>query len=291
MFVASNYSAIFERIAQPARERAEIVLGKKVVLVSIPEDRGSSNQVEVTTEDGSKLEFDEVVMTTPLGWLQRNLSRFQPALPPRLESAFHSLKLSQLENFFIRFLSAWWITDSTTDSFPSYTNWLSPQYTADTNPAGWPQEIWNLAAFAEPNRHPTMLFYLYGDCSRFIAGRDHDMDREKHRFLDEFFRPLYSRLPNFDAESPECQPKAFIVTDWLTDELSGLGSYCNFQVGVEEADKDIETIRDGCPQRRLWFCGEHAAPFEECGTVAGAYLSGESAASKIISMYDPARDS
>lgn len=73
-------------------------------------------------------------------------------------------------------------------------------------------------------------------------------------------------------------------TAWQFDELAGNGSYCNFQVGIKEADKDVEAIRHGVPERRLWFAGEHTAPFEELGTAAGAYMSGEAVALRIIEL-------
>lgn len=74
-------------------------------------------------------------------------------------------------------------------------------------------------------------------------------------------------------------------TEWQKDELSGYGSYCNFQVGIKEADEDVKAIRNGCPDRRLWFAGEHTAPFEELGTAAGAYMSGEAVGKRILEMY------
>lgn len=223
-------------------------------------------------------------MSTPLGWLQKNLDCFQPALPPRLTSAIHSLKLSQLEKVYITFPRAFWISDRTADSFPAYTNWLAPSYAADTNPRGWPQEIWNLASFAAPHDRPTILFYLYGDCSRHVVDAIHGKSRaDRFAFLRAFFRPYYSRLPGFDDAT--CEPKAILATEWLRDDLCGNASYCNFQVGVEAADQDILALRTGCGDRGLRFCGEHAAPFEECGTVAGAYLSGQSAGEKLVALY------
>jgi len=56
-------------------------------------------------------------------------------------------------------------------------------------------------------------------------------------------------------------------------------------VGVEDADGDVEAMRNGAPERRLWFAGEHTAPFEELGTAAGAYLSGEGVAYRILEVY------
>ena len=86
---------------------------------------------------------------------------------------------------------------------------------------------------------------------------------QQYALLDEFFKPYYSLLPNFSADNPICIPKAILSTEWQKDELSGYGSYCNIQVGVKEADKDIEAMRQGLPERRLWFAGEHTSPREE----------------------------
>ncbi|KAJ7654776.1 hypothetical protein B0H17DRAFT_1099545 [Mycena rosella] len=87
------------------------------------------------------------------------------------------------------------------------------------------------------------------------------------------------------VRSEMCRPKRILATEWARDELGGCASYCNFPVGSEAADEDVLAFRTGCKERRLWFCGEHAAPFEECGTVAGAYLSGQAVAERVLEVY------
>ncbi|KAH8905225.1 FAD/NAD(P)-binding domain-containing protein [Coniochaeta sp. PMI_546] len=286
MFVESNYSAIFNTIAKPALDSAKILLGKKVMGVATPESRTREQKVILSTEDGETYLFDDVVMTTPLGWLKKHLDVFSPPLPDRIAAAVGNISLSQLEKVFINFPSVWWTEDPSQDKFPCYTNWLTPEYAKDTNPSCWPQEIWDLSTFASPNNHATLLFYLYGDCSRYIVHMiNGKSEEEKYQLLNDFFRPYYSRLPGYNADNDQCVPKAILATEWLKDELNGYGSYCNFQTGVEEADKDLLAIKNGCEERKLWFCGEHAAPFEECGTVAGAYLSGEAVGKRIAALY------
>ncbi|KAI1329471.1 FAD/NAD(P)-binding domain-containing protein [Xylariaceae sp. FL0255] len=187
-------------------------------------------------------------------------------LPGGISAAVYMLKLSQLEKVFITSPSAFWISNESTDDFSSYTIWLAPSYAGDTNPHGWPQEIWNLASFADPKRHTKLVFYLYGDYSGHIVNSMNRKTREgEHEFLRDFFFPYHSRLPGFDSEKAECEPKEILATEWLKDDLCGNGSHYNFQAGIEEADKDVLTFREGCLDWRLWFCGEHAAPFEECG--------------------------
>jgi hypothetical protein len=286
MFVASNYSAIFRRAAQPAVDKATIKVGHYVTKVITPSSRTLGDKVQVSTASGEMFSFDEVVMSTPLGWLKKHqASTFSPSLPPQISNAIDNLSLSQLEKVFITFPSVFWTPDPSSDTFPCYTNWLTPSYAQSTNASGWPQEIWDLSTFAPPNNHPTILFYIYGDCSRHIVNMIHGKTQEeKFQLLDDFFRPYYSLLPDYDAANEQCKPKGILATEWLKDELNGYGSYCNFQVGIEAADQDVLAFRAGCEERRLWFCGEHAAPFEECGTVAGAYLSGQAAAEKILSV-------
>ncbi|KAK7018599.1 amino-oxidase domain-containing protein [Favolaschia claudopus] len=281
MFVESNYSQILQRCAAPALAGAKISLNTYVEHVSTPAT--SDGQVILSLADGSSLSFDHVVLSTPLGWLKRHLSAFSPPLPPRIASAVTNLGLSQLEKVFITFPAVFWTADPQANTFPCYANWLSPSYAGDTNPSAWPQEIWDLSTFAPPNNHPTLLFYLYGDCSRYIVNLIHSKPaEEKFRLLDAFFRSYYSRLPGFDSTSDACRPANILATEWLRDELNGNASYCNFPVGSESADEDVLAFRMGCADRKLWFCGEHAAPFDECGTVAGAYLSGQAAAEKVM---------
>lgn len=51
----------------------------------------------VTTEKGEALQFDEVVVTAPLGWLKQNQDAFTPAFPPRFSSAIDSIGYGCLE--------------------------------------------------------------------------------------------------------------------------------------------------------------------------------------------------
>lgn len=50
-------------------------------------------------------------------------------------------------------------------------------------------------------------------------------------------------------------------------------------------DKDIEALREGCPERGVWFAGEHTAPFVALGTVTGAYWSGDKVAARVLEAY------
>lgn len=96
MFVEKTWEAILAEIAKLPLEKAEIRLGEKVTGVQTS-DREEGGKVAVTTDKGQHLSFDEVVMTTPLGWLKRNLDVFQPPLPERLLAGINRMSVGNLE--------------------------------------------------------------------------------------------------------------------------------------------------------------------------------------------------
>lgn len=146
--------------------------------------------------------------------------------------------------------------------------------------------MWNLASFTPPNAHPTLIFYLYGSLSsHLITLLSASPTSINHSLLEQFFHPYIALLSSYNPDSEECTPQAILNTNWQEDELAGNGSYMNVQVGSEGAQGDVEVLRKGVEERRLWFCGEHTSPFEELGTVGGAYLSGEGVANRIVDMY------
>lgn len=263
----------------------------------------SRQQITVTTATGERYSFDEVVVTCPLGWLKQNTGSFSPALPNRLLDAIQSISYGRLEKVYVTFPRAFWHTNpnpssngqhangvtnvSSSVETPVFAQFLEPSYT--DHPAGleWNQECLSLAALPAPCNHPTLLFYTYGPCSTHIVEQIASLDpssSEYRKVLINFFEPFYSRLPRYDVASPDCIPTALMATRWQKDPYAGNGSYCNFQVGLTQADKDIEVLRSGAGvglERGLWFAGEHTAPFVALGTTTGAYWSGERAAVQV----------
>ncbi|KAI1211664.1 FAD/NAD(P)-binding domain-containing protein [Annulohypoxylon truncatum] len=285
LFVADTYEKILQLVAKPAIEGAKIKYGTIVNRIQSTNDEGGA--LKVYTEGGESLEFDEVVLTAPLGWLKRHTDAFEPALPLRLTKAIKSIGYGCLEKAYISFPKAFWTLDRSEDNrVEGFCQMLAPDYAADRNPKKWNQEFVELASL-KSSAHPTLLYYFYGDQSKFITGELAKLpSKEKQdEFLYDWFKPYYSRLPNYDENSPDCQPNGCYATEWLNDELAGNGSYSNFQVGLEEGDTDIETMREGLPNRGLWLAGEHTAPFVALGTATGAYWSGESVGKRIAQAY------
>ena len=261
---------------------------------------GTNVKVVVRTADEKEQEFEAAVITTPLGWLKRHKDAITP-LSERITQAIDALSYGNLEKVqsavifsalsssliiiqtLIEFPFAFWDSDSlkSDDDVVSFVHWLSPSYASSTNPQAWRLECVNFNAFPPPYRRNILLFYTFGECSRHITARIHDMeDQARFNFLCEFFEPYYSRLPNFDPQT--CTPQRVLATEWSQDEFAGFGSYSNFQVGVTDAAGDVKALRHGMPEHSIYFAGEHTAPFDGLGTVAGAYASGENIAKRII---------
>lgn len=312
-FVSDTYKKILERVAEPALSKAQIKLKHNVTAIVSTE---SADCVVVTAENGYEEAFDEVIVTVPLGWLQRNKAVFDPPLPLRLSEAIDAIGYGCLDKVYITFPTAFWdnpkrregvhdgrcypsvpntaVTSTPliptsadlTNHYPGFSHWLKPSYATLTNPRRWNQQCLNLAALPSSCAHPTLLFYIYGDCAKHIA---HLVSTTPASSIDarlvDFFRPYFSLLPNHSPTNPACFPKAVLATAWANDELAGYGSYSNFQVGLEDGDEDIEIMREGMPSRRAWLAGEHTACFSAMGTVTGAWRSGEEVAERILEVY------
>ena len=54
-------------------------------------------KLKVHTRDSQEFEFDEVVLTAPLGWLKRHQEAFQPPLPENIRHAIESMGYGCLE--------------------------------------------------------------------------------------------------------------------------------------------------------------------------------------------------
>ncbi|PYH92078.1 amine oxidase [Aspergillus ellipticus CBS 707.79] len=294
-FVASTYKNILKHVARAALHHADIRFNQPIVKIE-SEPRTSPSKVTLTTAHGESSQFDEVVVTCPLGWLKRNKAAFTPSLPPRLIQAIDSISYGRLEKVYVTFPRAFWHANnpSPTSKYrsfenPTFAQFLNPDYTEHPDNILWNQECISLAALPGPCAHPTLLFYTFGPCATYIVTKLAHLDPsspEYFTFLDTFLHPFYSRLHGYSPTSPDCKPLAFAATKWQTDPYAGNGSYCNFQVGLTQGDRDIEVLRDGLgPDRRVWFAGEHTAPFVALGTTTGAYWSGERAAGQICKVY------
>lgn len=77
-FVASTYKGIVQSLALEASEA--IRLNQEVVKITTSPRTDDTEAVTVETKAGLVEAFDEVIMTCPIGWLQRNKDVFNPTM-------------------------------------------------------------------------------------------------------------------------------------------------------------------------------------------------------------------
>jgi monoamine oxidase len=79
----------------PVVEHAEIKYN--TIVNKIAYRTSERDKVLLHTNTGASMEFDEVVLTAPLGWLKQNAGAFEPPLPNRLTKAIDSISYGCLE--------------------------------------------------------------------------------------------------------------------------------------------------------------------------------------------------
>lgn len=92
LFAAGTYKEILCKIATPALAGANIKLSTKVTHI-----KSSSGTISISTDNGRTFKFNEVVVTTPLGWLKNNKHVFDPPIPPRFSDTIDAIGYGSLE--------------------------------------------------------------------------------------------------------------------------------------------------------------------------------------------------
>ena len=93
-FIPSNYEKIMDRISALPLAQAHIQLN--TVMVSVQSSQTVPHSVSVTTSDGKQQCFDDVVITTPLGWLKQHKESIHH-IHPRILAAIYSISYGRLE--------------------------------------------------------------------------------------------------------------------------------------------------------------------------------------------------
>lgn len=292
--MTNTYSKILHQVAAAAFEHADIHFSKEVVrITNLPEKTGGNREVLVETAGGLRKTCNHVMVTAPHEWLHQNKASFVPPMPHQLAEAIDSIAYGKLEKVFFHFPKAWWEGDQDgmgkSDRFASQTLFTVPEYAPQVNPAHWNQEIFSFSALPSEVAHPTLLFYIYGDNSKFVTEAIQNLSpntKEYHDTLVSFFEPYYSLLPHFNKSDPQCKPSGCLSTDWEHDKFAGNGSYTHFAVPLKDGAEAVRIIREGMgADRHIWLAGEHAAPDVALSTIVGAYWSGEGVARKILEKH------
>ncbi|CAN9351971.1 unnamed protein product [Alternaria alternata] len=289
LFLASTYKDIVHDMYLQISKKVNLQLNCEVTAIS----NLQSGSLQISSKSGFHGQFEDVVVTAPLGWLKRNENVFSPPLTPEISTAIQSIGYGNLEKIFIKFPKPFWddpdfgnnTGSARGPAFPIESLFLRPEYATDTNPSRWRTEIVSFSGMPAEFSQPIIMFFVYGQWGRHICRLVRGMlqdSAERYRILDDIFHPYYSKLPNYDPTRSECAPVTFMSTDWQNDEFAGFGSFANMPVGSGDGDLHFKVLREGMGHNRgIWFAGEHTSPPGGLGTVTGAYWSGEEAAKRV----------
>lgn len=207
-------------------------------------------QVRVVTH-ASEFVADNVVVTLPLGVLQRHTVQFTPALPNEKSQAIAKLGMGVLNKCYLRFPRAFW---------PQDVDWL--EYVPAQH-GEWTEWV----SFQRVANVPILLGFNAADRGRDIEALTNEQTVES---------AMNTLRTIFGADLP--QVTDFQITRWASDPFAG-GSYSYNAVG---STPEMRTALAKPLNRQVFFAGE-ATSKAFFGTAHGAYLSGLRAAKDVLS--------
>jgi monoamine oxidase len=213
----------YRRLVEAMAAGVDLRLG-----VDVAEVARSAGGVLVRGRDGTTEEGSHVVVTVPLGVLQRGALRFLPALPPDRLSAIERLGFGRYEKVALRFDEPFWRAAGLPHAmiFPR-----DPEAPV----------LWAIGQDAF-GAGPVLAFHIFHSAAGHVL--DVTADDAAQWALDLLAEAIGSSPP---------APAAVAVTSWATDPYSG-GAYTHIPPGATPADADLLGEPIG---GRLLFAGEH----------------------------------
>lgn len=242
-FLTTSYQSIIEALAKKCR----IQLSTLVKKINLRE-----KNIEIVT-DNSTFYADCVVVTLPLGALQKNIISFTPHLPNSKLKAIQSLGMGLFNITAIKFPRIFWPNEPHALFFTQFDTLSTSVF-------------FNLAHFIS---QPILVGYTGGQTA--LELENFSDDQIINKIMTNFKKHFTASLPD---------PDSFITTRWSQDPLS-YGSYSYFKTG--STSEDYAAIAEPV-DNRLFFAGE-ATCSKYPATTHGAFLSGIREAERINKIF------
>ena len=228
----------------------------------------SVGQVTVTSAAGEKFKARRLIVTLPLGVLQRNEVTFTPRLVAKEEAA-NKLAMGQVVKVVLRFRDRFWEEislpshDGKTVDLKEFAFIHSP----DELPATWWTQL--------PVRAPLLVGWAGGTRAEKLLHNDGSSLQDQaaiHVSTDALLDKSLEALSHIFAEpirTIEDQLVDFYTHDWANDPFS-LGAYSYIPVGGLKAQASLsEPV-----ENTIYFAGEATNKKGHHGTVHGALATG-----------------
>jgi monoamine oxidase len=208
-------------------------------------------KIKVITTSEKVFEAEKVIITVPLGVLQRDLISFTPPLPNYAEASCN-IGFGGVIKIIIEFSEAFWENDTLKN--------VGFLFTDATIPTWWTQL---------PEKTPVLTGWLGGPRVHLISLQEEDLKLTAIRSLAHIF--------NCPADDIKQKVRRIVIGNWVSDPHTW-GAYAYTTLHTEQALKTLQTPVDDT----LFFAGEALYSGPEMGTVEAALASGKEIAEKII---------
>lgn len=202
--------------------------------------------------DTSVFEADLVLVTVPLGVLQKNVIAFDPVLPAAKQQAIQSVRMGVVNKFLLIWDTAFWDQQV---QFISFTPETKGQF----------NQFLNCRKFLPAN---ALMTYTFGKTA--IASESLS-DQQAMEMIMTHLRAIHGNAIPY--------PRQMLRTRWSNNPFA-FGSYSFAAAGARTTAFD--TLAQHV-QNRVFFAGEHTHRNYR-GTAHGAYLSGLREAEKMLAL-------
>jgi monoamine oxidase len=210
----------------------------------------TGGEVAAQTADGSRYVAKHCVVTLPLGVLKSGSVEFAPVLSAKKRNAIRALGMGLLNKCILRFERPFW---------PADVDWLE---VVPEEPGRWTEWV----SLMNSCKQPVLIGFNAADFASKLERLDDAAT------VQSAMRALRGVFGNAIPE-----PTGALVTRWAEDPFFR-GSYSYNAVGSNPRMRDsLAATEHGC----IFFAGE-ATSRKDFATVHGAYLSGVSAADRLI---------
>lgn len=226
------------------------------VLLSSPvkEIQWSEGKVKVLTRDGELMEGDKVIVTVPLGVLQKRDIKFIPPLPDH-DQAFAKMGFGGVIKFLFEFRNAFW-----ENKIGTPLKEMAFLFSDEQVPTWWTQL---------PDKTPILTGWLGGPSAISIT-------KDKKALYQIALQSL-STILHYPVPDIEKEMVNYHIADWVSDPYAH-GAYAYTTVETPEARRRILQPVKGT----LYFAGEALYEGTAMGTVEAALTSGKAAAEMML---------
>ena len=241
------------RLTSFLEERIKAAGGSVLLSSPVKEIQWEAGKVKVITHTGKVFEADKVIVTVPLGVVQKGMIRFTPALP-RQEEAYRQIGFGGVIKFLFEFRTPFW-----EGKIAKPLKELAFIFSDAEVPTWWTQL---------PDKTPLLTGWLGGP-SAFKAASDKDT---LYKTAIESLRTIFN-CPSADIEKEILN---WHIADWVSDPYA-YGAYAYTTVETPPA----RNVLSAPVSDTIYFAGEALYEGTAMGTVEAALASGKEVAGKI----------